>query len=198
MSIININCCPVATQKPLSSVTPTPTITQTNTPTPTITPTNTLTPTPTTSRVIVNIVGSLSIPSYWTFSNVDYLFDYNRFYVDLNSCTIGYISQTITTMPGQNYVIYFDLTGNCGVRIDNTVANKVMKLTLTGTSIVFDKTYTYTCPSYGFQVSAETFGWTTISDTFTANSDSTILKFQSISPDGCFGPMVSNIRCYLI
>lgn len=43
MSIININCCPVATQKPLSSVTPTPTITRT--PTPTITPT--ITPTPT-------------------------------------------------------------------------------------------------------------------------------------------------------
>jgi hypothetical protein len=43
MTIININCCPVATQKPLSSVTPTPTITTTNTPTPTptITPTRT-------------------------------------------------------------------------------------------------------------------------------------------------------------
>lgn len=35
MTIININCCPIATQKPLTSVTPTPTITSTNTPTPT-------------------------------------------------------------------------------------------------------------------------------------------------------------------
>lgn len=34
MSIININCCPVPTQKPLSSTTPTPTPTVT----PTITP----------------------------------------------------------------------------------------------------------------------------------------------------------------
>lgn len=41
MSIININCCPVPTQKPLSSVTPTPTVS------PTVTPTQTPTPTPT-------------------------------------------------------------------------------------------------------------------------------------------------------
>jgi hypothetical protein len=47
MTIININCCPVATQKPLSSSTPAPTITPTVSLTPTITKTNTPTPTPT-------------------------------------------------------------------------------------------------------------------------------------------------------
>jgi hypothetical protein len=47
MTIININCCPVATQKPLSSSTPAPTITPTVSLTPTITKTNTPTPTTT-------------------------------------------------------------------------------------------------------------------------------------------------------
>jgi hypothetical protein len=196
MSIISINCCPVSTQKPLSSVTPTPTITKTNTPT----PTQTITPTPSAEPVNIVINGSLENSlSNWTFSSVDYnYYGFDRYFVDLNACGIGYISQTITTIPGQNYVIYFDLSGNCGVRFDNNVADKVMKLTLTGTNIILNKTYTYTCPSYGFQVSAETFGWNTISETFTANSNSTLLKFESISPGGCFGPMISRVSGYKI
>jgi hypothetical protein len=53
MSIININCCPVATQKPLSSSTPAPTAT----PTPTVTPTVTITPSQS-SILYFNILGN--------------------------------------------------------------------------------------------------------------------------------------------
>lgn len=51
MSIINLNCCPVQTQKPLSSMTPSPTssVVSTVTPTITLTRTNTATPTITSS-----------------------------------------------------------------------------------------------------------------------------------------------------
>lgn len=50
MTIININCCPISTQKPLSSSTPAPTITKTSTPT----PTPTITPTPTTTPTVAD------------------------------------------------------------------------------------------------------------------------------------------------
>lgn len=49
MSISNINCCPVPTQKPFSSITPTNTPTTTPTPFASVTPTNTNTPTNTSS-----------------------------------------------------------------------------------------------------------------------------------------------------
>ena len=207
------------TPTPTSSITPTITNTSTTTPTktPSQTPTKTPTLTPTTSRVAPkclitngnflygnkNIQGatSSSLPG-WTASNVDYWQFGNlpeHYCIDLNSCSAGYISQTIQTVPGQQYTLQFNYSGNNYTRSDNTVFNKTFKLSINNSNFI-DKNYSFNIqpfmqyytslvgPSY------EKMGWQHDSVTFTASSTSSLIKFESTCVNcGCFGPTIDNV-----
>lgn len=181
-----------------------PTKTPTQTPTQTRTPTTTRTPTPTQTRrscIITN--GSFANNANgWTTSNVDY-WQFgtlpSHYAIDLNSCSAGYISQTIQTVPGTVYTLRFNYSGNNYTRSDNTVFNKTFKLSINNSNFV-EKNYSFNVqpfmqhytsligPSY------EKMGWQYESLTFTASSTTSIIKFESTcSSCGCFGPVIDNI-----
>ena len=181
-----------------------PTKTPTQTPTQTRTPTTTRTPTPTQTRrscIITN--GSFANDANgWTTSNVDY-WQFgtlpSHYAIDLNSCSAGYISQTIQTVPGTVYTLKFNYSGNNYVRSDNTVFNKTFKLSINNSNFI-DKNYSFDIqpfmqyytsligPSY------EKMGWQYESLTFTASSTTSIIKFESTCAScGCFGPVIDNV-----
>jgi DNA-binding beta-propeller fold protein YncE len=208
------------TPTPTSSITPTITNTATTTPTktPSQTPTKTPTLTPTTSRVVPkclitngnfpygnkNIQGasSSSLPG-WTASNVDYWQFGNlpeHYCIDLNSCSAGYISQTIQTIPGQQYTLQFNYSGNNFSNSSNTVFNKTFTVSITNSTNFISQNYTFDIKPYMQYYSSlvgpdyNKMGWQTGSITFIASSSSSEIKFESTCATcGCYGPTIDNI-----
>ena len=190
------------------------------TPTPTIssTPTKTPTATPTASRVFPNCLitngnflygnkniqgaSSSSLPG-WTASNVDYWQFGNlpeHYCIDLNACSAGYISQTIQTIPGQQYTLQFNYSGNNFSNSSNTVFNKTFTVSITNSTNFISQNYTFDIKPYMQYYSSlvgpdyNKMGWQTGSITFIASSSSSTIKFESTCATcGCFGPTIDNV-----
>jgi YVTN family beta-propeller protein len=207
-----ITSTPTQTKTP--TITPTPSVTTT----PSITPTKTPTVTPTTSRVVPkcliingnflygdkNIQGasSSSLPG-WTASNVDYWQFGNlpeHYCIDLNACSAGYISQTIQTIPGEQYVLEFNYSGNNFSNSSNNVFNKTFTVSITNSTNFISQNYTFDIKPYMQYYSSligpnyNKMGWQTGSITFIASSSSSTIKFESTCTTcGCFGPTIDNV-----
>jgi DNA-binding beta-propeller fold protein YncE len=195
-----------STLTPTATVTNTPTISVTSSQTPTATPTIT----PTASTVIPSCLitnGSFSNNTNgWTTNNIDYLkFGTlpEHYAVDLNSCSEGYIYQTVQTIPGTEYSLRFNYSGNNYTRPDNTTFIKTFSVSITNSS-------DFTFKNYSFDISPfmkyytlligptyEDMGWQYDTITFTASSTSSIIKFESTCDScGCFGPIIDNVCIY--
>jgi DNA-binding beta-propeller fold protein YncE len=193
-----------------------PTRTPTQTPTQTRTPTATRTPTPTPTKpscIITNgrfaygtqniqSATSSSLPG-WTASNVDY-WQFGtlpeHYCIDLNSCSVGYISQTIDTTPGTTYILRFNYSGNNYSISSNTSFIKTFKLSITNSSNFTFKNYSFDISPYMKYYSStigpsyDKMGWQYDSISFTASSSSSLIKFESTcSACGCFGPVIDNV-----
>lgn len=192
------------TLTPTQTNTSTPTKTSSITPTPSITSTTTRTPTPTQTKpsCIINNGSFMNDTSGWTVSNIDY-FKFgtlaSHYAIDLNSCSPGYISQTIQTTPGTTYTLKFNYSGNNYTRSDNNVFNKTFKLSISNSNLV-DQNYSfniypfmqYFTPLLG--PSYEQMGWQYETVTFVASSTSSTIKFESTcSACGCFGAVIDNV-----
>src|SRR5271157_4185829 len=128
----------------------------------------------------------------WTVvagTNVDYIHTYftcsdGAFCLDLDGTPgAGGIAQTFATTPGTAYTVTFDMAGNPAA--GPTV--KQMRVQAAGQSA-----------SFSFDItghSANSMGWTTKTWTFTANSSSTTLEFDSLDgPNSNYGPALDNVR----
>lgn len=155
-------------------------------------------------QLSVTTSAPISNPSFeqgytgWTFTSVDV----GAFWattdgvnsVDLNAFAAGSISQDITTTPGVDYTVVFDLAGNPGWPRNL----KVMEVSAGGTSAVYS--FDTTGRSGG---SVASMGWREESFTFTATGATTTLTFKSLhegSPyiwqDRAQGAAVDNVRVF--
>lgn len=182
-----------------------PSPTPTQTPTLTKTPTTTCTPTPTQTRpsCIITNGNFINNTNGWTTLNIDY-FQFGtlseHYCVDLNSCSPGYISQTISTIPGQQYIVKFNYSGNNFTRSDNTIYDKTFKLSVSNSSDFTFKNYSFNIKPYMQYYTSligpdyDKMGWQYDSVTFTASSSSSLIKFESTcSSCGCFGAVIDNV-----
>jgi len=103
--------------------------------------------------------------------------------IDLNREAAGSIQATLTTVPGTTYTIFFDMAGN----VYGPPGPKTMQVTATpgGSPANYSFDTTNKSPS--------DMGWTTKSYTFTATSNSTVLKFTS-TISGAHGPAIDRVR----
>jgi choice-of-anchor C domain-containing protein len=103
------------------------------------------------------------------------------YFIDLDGNQPGGIQQTLSTVPGTDYLLTFDLTGNAGN------APTIKTLTVSAGSSSQD---------FSYSVSPYT-GWASRSWSFTASSTSTILGFASTC-DGAFGPEIDNVSVIVV
>src|SRR5271157_4784657 len=128
----------------------------------------------------------------WTVvagTNVDYIHTYftcsdGVFCLDLDGTPgAGGIAQTFATTSGAAYTVTFDMAGNPG----GGPSVKQMRVQAAGQSA-----------NFSFDItghSANSMGWTTKTWTFTANSSSTTLEFDSLDgASSLFGPALDNVR----
>jgi DNA-binding beta-propeller fold protein YncE len=208
---------PTVTSTPTPTITPTNTLTPTNTPTSTVTPTNTVTPsitatrtptaTPTQTRagcLITN--GNFSQPvgttNGWLSSDID-LWQFgttdNHYAVDLNGCTSGYLQQTINTVSGTVYNLRFNYAANNyshKTNLDNPIKTFTVKIINALNNTVYStQNYSFDVTQYlGYFGDYNAMGWLFASQSFTAVSSSTIIRFESTCPScGCYGAAIDNI-----
>ena len=134
----------------------------------------------------------------------------NNHWVDLNSCQLGYIEQTINTNIGYSYTIYYCLSGNNFTRDDNIYPIKEGRISvrpegesidnITGSE---DFSFDITTATYNISNPKDIdMNWTNKSFIFTATSDRTTLRFQGLAPaNNCFGAAIDNVsviesNCY--
>ena len=134
----------------------------------------------------------------------------NNHWVDLNSCQLGYIEQTINTNIGYSYTIYYCLSGNNFTRDDNTYSIKEGRISvrpegesidnITGSE---DFSFDTTTATYNVSNPKDIdMNWTNKSFIFTATSGRTTLRFQGLAPaNNCFGAAIDNVsviesNCY--
>lgn len=145
--------------------------------------------------------------TYWTTNNADVTNLYIasggissdlNVWVDLNSYAKGYIEQSFSTIFGKEYTVYFKLAGNnvctpaqpcAGSRQHNTTNIKECRVSAAGLSQDYSFDITGTDSS-----SWQGMGWSNEQFTFTAISNSTTLRFESLSPDGFFGPAIDCVE----
>jgi YVTN family beta-propeller protein len=132
---------------------------------------------------------------YWQFGNLP-----EHYCIDLNACSAGYISQTIQTIPGQQYVLEFNYSGNNFSNSSNTVFNKTFTVSITNSTNFISQNYTFDIKPYMQYYSSligpdyNKMGWQTGSITFIASSSSSTIKFESTCATcGCFGPTIDNV-----
>jgi choice-of-anchor C domain-containing protein len=96
---------------------------------------------------------------------------------------IGGIQQTFATIPGQEYLLRFDLSGNP----HGTPLEKLMRLDIAGL------TQNYSHDSSG--QTRDALIWQAITFPFVATGPTSILAFTSLSPaDNSFGAVIDNVR----
>lgn len=101
--------------------------------------------------------------------------------LDLNGNVAGGIQQVMTTVPGTEYLLEFDMAGNPA----GGPTIKSMDVAV-GSQIT----------SFSFDITGKTLsnmGWQNEQLTFVADSDATTLQFVSTIP-GEFGPALDNVR----
>ena len=115
------------------------------------------------------------ICSYWQAS------DGNRS-IDLNGNGTGSLSQTIATIPGVTYGVYFDMSGNP----DGPPDERLMAVSATGTA---SEVFSYTADN---NTHAD-MQWASESYQFAATSSSTLLSFVT-NTLGFYGPALDNVE----
>ncbi|MBP7937721.1 MAG: choice-of-anchor C family protein [Phycisphaerae bacterium] len=128
--------------------------------------------------------GSAVIPEWVITGDVTYTGSYwlssdGRRSLDMDA---GGIAQTFPTIPGQKYVVIFELAGNpaCESLI------KELRVAAAGTS----QTFTFNITGYKLW----NMGWQTRSWEFTATEGRTTLEFQALDPgDSNCGPALDNV-----
>jgi len=133
--------------------------------------------------------GSTAITGWTVIGSVDYLGNYwtasdGFFSLDLCGVGPGGIQQAIATVPGQHYLVQFDMAGNP----DDGPNPKWLELTVGAGS----QQATFSFDTTGR--TRDNMGWTTEDWTFVANADTTTLTLMSINNDGVFGPALDNVR----
>ena len=94
------------------------------------------------------------------------------------------VQQTIATVPGQTYVLSFDLSGNpAGGNVPNP---KLLRVQVTGSP---DHVFAYDVTGH----SGVNWGWAPQSFTFVATSATTTLSFLTAMAGTTFGPAVYNV-----
>lgn len=133
----------------------------------------------------------------WTISDgdIDYMGTYwehsdgNRS-IDLGGKNNGTIETTITGMTmGRVYALYFDMSGNPGGFQVGSPSNKIMDVTVEGTTVQ----YSYDTEAMGNW--RENMKWVTHRVLFEATAPTTRLAFASaMDPSNAYGPAIDNIR----
>lgn len=134
----------------------------------------------------------------------------NNYWVDLNSCKLGHIEQTINTNIGYSYTIYYCLSGNNFTRNDNIYPIKEGRISVRSEGDSIDNIIS--SEDFSFDITTATYNvsnpkdidmnWTNKSFIFTATSDRTTLRFQGLAPaNNCFGAAIDNVsviesNCY--
>ncbi len=122
--------------------------------------------------------------------------------IDLNGYNAGAINQTVTTIPGDQYVLSFDLSGNpAGANCSYVTFTGYLNIAPTNASGgVTTQSFSHTnaCTGSGSNVS-ETATYQVVNVPFTATSSSTGLYFASTTLSGQnygyaeYGPEITNI-----
>ena len=125
-------------------------------------------------------------------------------WVDLNTCSPGFIEQTFATRIRSIYFISFDMAGNnqctpsnpCnGGRRDNTNNIKTLRV-IVGNQNNYAIDYSFDISSTN-PSSYNSMGWVRNTFSYTATSTTTKLRFESTCAScGCFGPAIDNIVVY--
>ncbi len=134
------------------------------------------------------IYQNLTIPDWTINGQVDYMHDSHsaasdgRISLDLTgSPIIGGVSQTVSTVPGQEYELTFDLGTNGGIAAGQQVP---MRLTVGDNSTLF----------FGKAIGqGRVIGYQTYTYKFTATGTTTRLAFDSESPFYARGPVLDNV-----
>ena len=118
------------------------------------------------------------ITGYWQSSDGD------GFSVDMDGTTQGAIGQYITTVVGKTYNLTFDMSGNPDAGADTDILGVFANGFLSPIA-----TYSVTgANSHG------NMNWSQRSYTFTANSSSTLIGFQSFNQNlCCYGAAIDNV-----
>lgn len=135
-------------------------------------------------------VGNTAMTGWTVFGgNVDWITGYwqssdgDGFSVDMDGNTQGTIGQTISTVVGHKYKLTFDMSGNPDAGADTDVLGVYANGFLS--------------PNATFATGANThanMGWSQRSYTFTANSTSTLVAFQSFNrAPCCYGAAIDNV-----
>lgn len=108
--------------------------------------------------------------------------------IDLDGAfSTGGIEQTITTIPGETYVVSFDLSGNPG----GAPQVKQVRVSVDGFQQEFSHDTTGQTPS--------NLNWQTPRFNFTASGTSATLSFESLSPaGGSFGALIDKVNVDLL
>jgi choice-of-anchor C domain-containing protein len=102
--------------------------------------------------------------------------------IDLNGEDVGAVSQTFTTIPGQNYTLTYQLAGN-----PVGTAWKTGRVLIDGRNV----------QNFAFNVTGKSFtnmGWTRQQVTFQATNSTTTLTFDSTTADPAFGPAIDDVQ----
>jgi hypothetical protein len=139
----------------------------------------------------------------WTVNNVDIQDsslrpfvngkDPNNYkvYIDLNSCSSGWISQTINTLYGRVY----DLSFNVGANPNGGVGTpRTMKATVLGADSSVISEQEFSISSSGVTNSYFNLNWARQSIQFIANGSETTIKLSSTMTESCFGPIVDCVE----
>lgn len=102
--------------------------------------------------------------------------------LDMNGNSPAVISQSLLTEAGSDYQVIFDLSKNT----DAAIANETASVRVTAGSFSSDHHVTDT-------VTASDMKWSQQHASFTANADTTLLRFISTAPEGASGPALDNV-----
>lgn len=106
--------------------------------------------------------------------------------IDMNGVSKGQISQVIPTVPGEQYQVTFDLSGNFFEGPDE-------KLLIVSANGAAAQTYSYVRGPYTFQDYLQDMHWQPQTYYFTATGTETVLAFAS-GVEGAWGPVIDNVR----
>lgn len=111
--------------------------------------------------------------------------------LDLNGTLPGGgIEQTISTTPGNSYLVTFAMSGNPG----GDPAVKTMVVSAIGNAVDTSPVFSFDTTGYSLP---SNMGWLYDSWTFTADAPSTILQFRSTTP-GAFGPALDDVSVNVV
>lgn len=132
-------------------------------------------------------VGAANVTA-WTIAggNIDWINGYwqasdGNKSIDMNGDTAATLTQSISTVAGQVYLLTFDLAANPG-----GPTTKTMQVSAGNTSNTFSFNSTGTSPN--------NMGWSLQTMQFTATGSSTLLSFHSTTNGACcWGPALDNV-----